>query len=280
MNPRIEMNAVHMGVLQVALDAKTFTVADVQRRTGFNIESVRTVIQRLKEKGVLEPFTPDAPAPLQSRGRGAPRRTYRLSSRQETIQEQRRTLESFYGALPAAATDEPSSIHFANANRAINDALLCTNPVEKRKLAAEAELELDAARFAEGEMGAGEKVIAHLELASAKIDFLQKRYPDLHRKLDAAREVFDRYGDIAARQSLEEFALMVKLQRYPETDMAAFLEDFRSTFHNPVFYDYLIRKLKPAPRDLPSPDYVGWNVSEEEMFELTGFEAVACVAPL
>lgn len=275
------MNRVRVAVRQIALDGKPFTAFDIQRRTGLNIESIRTEIQRLRKGGFLDTSTSKTqPA---ERGPGAPAALYSLTPDPARIQELRGTVASFYLSVPVARTSRPTSEHFISARHALNDATKAMNSEERENLLATAELELQAAWLSEGDGGATEELKAHLLFESARLKLLHEDYSDAEMQFAHCRDVFVEHGDYDHALLADDNVLACEIKKLTEREKLclATLNTLRGRTASPLALAVLeaAQSLESAEEVRLDDYYVGNDISRQEFRHYFG-ELEVCTAAL
>lgn len=184
------LGEVKIRIRSNALTLKEFTVAQMQRITGLNPDSIRTEIQRMKQEGYLtsEPVK-------ESEGRGAPPHVYKLTSDPERRLELAREVEAFYTPPPPPAPPKPTSLHFKAAVTLINR--LAAGQVsegERDEVLDRARHHLDLAMHEEGvgikKDEATEIIGAHINREQGRLEYLRGNDGDAERLFKKAKEVF------------------------------------------------------------------------------------------
>src|SRR3990172_11456462 len=206
MRKRTGMSQVKFRVRRNVLLLQEFTVADMVRATGLNPESVRTELQRMKQEGLLAPYTTED----KRRERGGRRAVYRLIDDPEARLTLSQSIEAFYHP-PGPPANRPTSRYYL-LGRKLLDQAQTTEGVELRELLAEAERDLEIAEKAEGGSLASESVRAHLEYERARVAYLRGDYPEAERSFEALREFFAGIHDETMLRRIDEFRLCLRAE--------------------------------------------------------------------
>jgi len=284
------MNSIKLGVRQIAATGKPFTITDLQRRTGFNVESIRTEVQRLRQEGLLETT---AVAERGANKRGAPSAVYCLAKDESQVAILRKSIEEFYVQTPLTRADEPTSTHFAATVAAIDKALALYGGAGVEELLQQAEEELESARYAEGDEDASERLRARLDFEGARIQFARGKYAEALGEFSRLSDILSRCRDYATARAAKEYMLAAELhgsdRQEDENPWEQTLLERCLEIVNPVsqFVVEMMRRSVSRRKEPCQPavakqdyEYVGSSVADAEFESLTGRKLQKCTAPL
>jgi hypothetical protein len=293
--PRAEMNSIKLGVRQIAATGKPFTITDLQRRTGFNVESIRTEVQRLRQEGLI---VTTAVAEREVNQRGAPSSIYCLAKDESRVATLRKSIEEFYAQAPLMRTDEPTSTHFAATVAAIDKALALYGGPRVEELLQQAEEELESARYAEGDENASERLRARLDFEGARIQFARAKYSEALGEFSRLGGILSRCKDHAAARVAKDYMLAAELHGSDREEagipweLSRTAETLRERWQDIVspvsqFMVDVMKRGASRQKEQCEPggakqdyEYVGSRVADDEFESLTGHKLQECAAPL
>jgi len=274
------MNKVRVSVRHIALDGASFTAFDIQRRTGLNIESIRTEIQRLRKDGFIEAaVSKTLDQPGKERGRGAPPAMYSLTTDPKRVRELRESVASFYLSTSIPRASHPTSEHYFNARGAISDAIATVDGTRRGELLAKADFEMEAAWLAEGDDGATDELKAHLLSETAKIALSRGEYSKARKQFAQCRDVFRKHTDRVNASIADDYLLAcdLRIARNENLPFAIFSEVRRRTTNSLALA--VLDTIGLADEVRLDDDYMGNDMSGNEFRQLIG-ELEVCGAAL
>jgi DNA-binding transcriptional ArsR family regulator len=200
MRARASHSEVKFKVREDALLLREFTISQLVRTTGLNPESVRTEVQRLKQKGFI----------VSERRPGQREVVYRLSDDPEKRLELSRSVRAFHPPLPEPT--RPTARLYQAALNTLDQAERAKGQQRKELLDLAAH-QLEGAWQAEGASRAPELVQAHLLRERGRLAYLQGTNLDQARQLlEQAREKFAAAGLESEVRLVDEYILCLDIE--------------------------------------------------------------------
>jgi hypothetical protein len=220
-------------VRSTAMVLKEFTIADLVAATGMKPESVRTVVQKMRQEGFLTSTRLSQP------GRGRPA-LYQLTEQPEKIDALADDIEGFYPPAPVA--NRPRSPHYLIAHDLLDQAVFA-GLNRRTALLSDAAEALEIASLSEGGAPVSDQVNAFFEYERARLSYLQGEYELAETQFKHIRRVFEDY-DYTMVELIDEFLLCLAVERQeytaiPTADLARL--------------DHLLRILRDPQLPLRSP---------------------------